>query len=138
MAALPVTAKRRIVYTENADGTKFFINGKAFAADRIDVDVTLGDVEEWTIVNDSDERHTFHIHQTDFLVQSTGGSRLETAGMRDNVDIPYRDPKTHKPAEVKLKIPFTNPTIVGKFPFHCHILEHEDGGMMMNLRVSAP
>lgn len=138
VAALPVTAKRRIVYTENADGTKFFINGKAFAADRIDVDVTLGDVEEWTIVNNSDERHTFHIHQTDFLVQSTGGSTLETAGMRDNVDIPYRDPKTRKPAEVKLKIPFTNPTIVGKFPFHCHILEHEDGGMMMNLRVSAP
>jgi suppressor of ftsI len=53
--------------------------------------------------------------------------------MRDNVD-----PKTRKPSEVRAKIPFTNPVIVGKFPFHCHILEHEDGGMMPNLRVRAP
>jgi FtsP/CotA-like multicopper oxidase with cupredoxin domain len=52
-----------------------------------------------------------------------------------------RDPKTKKPGEVKVKIPFTNPAIVGKFPYHCHILEHEDGGisrsMMGNLRVTA-
>lgn len=34
--------------------------------------------------------------------------------------------------------PFTNPVIVSKFPFHCHILEHQDGGMMLNLRVRAP
>jgi len=138
VAALPVTGKRRIVYTENADGTKFYINGKSFRADRIDVDVKLGDVEEWTIVNNTDERHTFHIHQTDFLVESTGGNPLETTGMRDNVDLPYRDPKARKPSEVWVKIPFTNPVIVGKFPFHCHILEHEDGGMMLNLRVRAP
>jgi len=58
--------------------------------------------------------------------------------MRDNIDIPYRDPKTHKPSEVRVKIPFTNTVIAGKFPFHCHILEHEDGGMMLNLRVPAP
>jgi suppressor of ftsI len=100
--------------------------------------VKLGDLEEWTIVNNTDERHTFHIHQTDFLVESTGGNPLETTGRRDNVDLPYRDPKTHRPSEVRVKIPFTNPVIVGKFPFHCHILEHEDGGMMLNLRVRAP
>ena len=41
------------------------------------------------------------------------------------------------PGEVKVKIPFINPVIVGKFPYHCHILEHEDGGMMGNLRVTA-
>ena len=41
------------------------------------------------------------------------------------------------PGEVKVKIPFINPAIVGKFPYHCHILEHEDGGMMANLRVTA-
>ena len=56
---------------------------------------------------------------------------------RDNIDLPFRDPKTKKPSEVKVKIPFTNPVIVGKFPYHCHILEHEDGGMMGNLRVIA-
>ena len=42
---------------------------------------------------------------------------------------------TRVPGKVKVKIPFTNPVIVGMFPFHCHILEHEDGGMMQNLVV---
>ena len=137
IAALPVTRQRRIVYTENAAGTEFYLDGKQFAMDRIDVEVKLGDVEEWTLVNNTDERHTFHIHQLEFLVQSVGDNPLETVGVRDNVDLPFRDPKTKKPGEVKVKIPFTNPVIVGKFPYHCHILEHEDGGMMGNLRVTA-
>ena len=133
--ALPVTRERRLVYTENEEGTEFYLNGKQFDVERIDAEVKLGDVEEWTLVNDTDERHTFHIHQVEFLVQSIGGNVLEAPGVRDNVDILYRDPKTKKPGVVKVKIPFTNPVIVGKFPYHCHILEHEDGGMMQNIRV---
>ncbi len=133
--AMPVTRQRRLVYTENEEGTEFYLNGKQFDMERIDAEVKLGDVEEWTLVNDSDERHTFHIHQTEFLVQSVGDNPLETPGVRDNVDLPFRDPETKKPGVVKLKIPFTNPVIVGKFPYHCHILEHEDGGMMQNIRV---
>jgi suppressor of ftsI len=135
LAALPVTRSRTITYTESEDGKTFFINGREFDINRIDVDVKLGDVEEWTIINDTDERHTFHIHQLDFLVQSVGNNPLEMTGMRDNVDVPFRDPKTRAPGVVKVKVPFTNPLIVGKFPFHCHILEHEDGGMMANVRV---
>jgi len=106
-----------------------------FDISRIDVDVRLGDVEEWTLINNTDERHTFHIDQLDFLAQSVNGNPLEMTGMRDNVNMPFRDPKTHAPGIVKVKIPFTNPLIVGKFPFHCHILEPEDGGMMANVRV---
>jgi suppressor of ftsI len=135
IAALPVTRTRTITYTENEKGTVFFINGREFDINRIDVDVKLGDVEQWTIINDTDERHTFHIHQLDFLVQSVAGNALEMTGMRDNVDVPFRDPKTRVPGVVRVKVPFTNPLIVGKFPFHCHILEHEDGGMMANVRV---
>ena len=78
IAALPVTRQRRIVYTENAAGTEFYLDGKQFAMDRIDVEVKLGDVEEWTLVNNTDERHTFHIHQLEFLVQSVGDNPLET------------------------------------------------------------
>jgi FtsP/CotA-like multicopper oxidase with cupredoxin domain len=135
--ALPVTRRRTIVYTENAAGTKFYLNGKAFDMTRIDVQVKLGDVEEWTLVNNTDERHTFHIHQLDFLVQELRGTNtLETRrGLRDNIDIPFRDPVTGEPGKVKVKIPFTDPLIVGMFPFHCHILEHEDGGMMANVVV---
>jgi FtsP/CotA-like multicopper oxidase with cupredoxin domain len=138
IAAMPVTRERTIEYTENNDAEEFYLNGKLFDPNRIDVEVKLGDVEEWTLINDTDERHTFHIHQVDFLVQSVNGNPLETVGVRDNVDIPFRDPKTKVPGVVKVKIPFTNPLIVGKFPFHCHILEHEDGGMMANVRVVRP
>jgi hypothetical protein len=106
-----------------------------FDISRIDVDVKLGDVEERTLINNTDERHTFHIDQLDFLVQSVNGNPLEMTGMRDNVNMPFRDPKTRAPGIVKVKITFTNPLIVGKFPFHSHILEHEDGGMMANVRV---
>lgn len=135
IAALPVTRSRTITYTESDNGEVFFINGREFDINRIDVDVTLGDIEEWTIVNDTDERHTFHIHQLDFLVQSVVGNPLERTGMRDNIDVPFRDPETKAPGIVQVKVPFTNPLIVGKFPFHCHILEHEDGGMMANAVV---
>jgi FtsP/CotA-like multicopper oxidase with cupredoxin domain len=136
LRALPVTRRRSVIYTENAAGTKFFLNGRAFDMNRIDVEVRLGDVEEWTLVNYTDERHTFHIHQLDYLVEELSGTNtLETKGLRDNVDIPFRDPVTRRPGIVKVKIPFTNPIIVGKFPFHCHILEHEDGGMMGNVVV---
>ncbi|MEI9902256.1 MAG: multicopper oxidase domain-containing protein [Hyphomicrobium sp.] len=68
-------------------------------------------------------------------MQSVNGNPLETTGKRDNVDVPFRDSRTHAPGVVQVKIAFTNPLIVGKFPFHCHILEHEDGGMMANIRV---
>ncbi len=104
IAALPVTRSRTITYTESEDGEVFFINGREFDINRIDVDVVLGDVEEWTIVNDTDERHTFHIHQLDFLVQSVGGNPLEMTGMRDNVDVPFRDPKTRGAGIVKVKV----------------------------------
>jgi suppressor of ftsI len=102
---MPVTRQRRLVYNENDEGTKFYLNDKQLDMERIDAEVKFGDVEEWTLVNDSDERHTFHIHQVEFLVQS----------------------ETKKPGVVKVKIPFTSPVIVGKFPYHGHILEHEDG-----------
>ena len=135
LRSAPIARRRRVVYTETADGDTFFINGKEFNASRIDFETTLGDVEEWTIVNDTDESHTFHIHQIDFLVTSVNGSARDTPGLLDNVDVPFRDPATKKPGEVTLILPFTDPEIVGKFLFHCHIAEHNDGGMMANMLV---
>ena len=77
----PVTRQRRTLsIPRTPQGLKFYLDGKPFAMDRIDVEVKLGDVEEWTLVNDTDERHTFHIHQLEFLVQSVGGNPLETVG----------------------------------------------------------
>jgi len=131
----PIARRRRIVYSETPDGETFFLNGRQFDPDRVDAEATVGDVEEWTLVNETGERHTFHIHQLDFLVISINGNDEDATGLRDNIDLPYRDPVTGEPGVVTVIIPFTDPTIVGRFPFHCHILEHEDGGMMATMEV---
>ena len=131
--ALPITRQRRIVFSETADGDTFFIDGREFDPHRIDTSVQLGDVEEWTIVNVSGELHTFHIHQLDFLVTSFRAEQYDTTGLRDVIDVPFQ--RDGVPGEVTMIIPFTNPLIVGKFPYHCHIMEHEDNGMMANIEV---
>ena len=131
----PIARRRRVVYTESANGKIFFINGKQFDPNRIDFSTTLGDVEEWTIVNDTDERHTFHIHQLDYLVTKINGKRENATGLRDNIDIPFRDPMTKAPGTATVILPFTDPLFVGKFMFHCHISEHSDNGMMANMLV---
>ena len=130
---LPITRKRNIVFSESSDGETFFVDGKQFEMDRVDTEVELGDVEEWTITNVTGELHVFHIHQLDFLVTEVKGEQVDAEGLRDVVDVPYK--KDGVPGEVKVIIPFTDPIIVGKFPYHCHILEHEDKGMMANLVV---
>ena len=131
--ALPVTRRRTITFSENSAGTSFFINWRQFDANRDDVSVKVGDVEEWTILNTTGELHVFHIHQLDFLVLSINDADPDARGLRDTIDMPFA--RAGKPGKVVIKIPFTNPEIVGRFPFHCHILEHEDAGMMATVRV---
>lgn len=124
----PVTTRRTIVFSETADGDTFFINGRMFDADRIDTQTRLGAVEEWTIRNASDELHVFHIHQVDFQVTEVNGREQPFVGYQDTQTTPVR-------GEVKLLIPFTNPVIAGKFIYHCHIMGHEDNGMMATIVV---
>jgi FtsP/CotA-like multicopper oxidase with cupredoxin domain len=123
-----VTGRRTIVLSESADGNSFFIDGKAFDMSRTDQRVKLGAVEEWTIRNDADELHSFHIHQTPFQVTEINGVAQPADGYRDIVDVPIG-------GEVKVVIPFTDPNIVGRFVYHCHILSHEDRGMMATIEV---
>lgn len=123
-----VTNRRTIVFSESADGDTFFIDGKTFDMNRTDTRVKLGAVEEWTIRNEADELHSFHIHQTPFQVTEINGVAQPATGYRDIVDVPIG-------GEVKVVIPFTNPVIVGRFVYHCHILSHEDSGMMATIEV---
>lgn len=136
VAALPITRRRTVTFSETADGNTFFIDGKEYDASRDDVTVNLGDVEEWTIRNVSGERHVFHIHQLDFLVKSINNADVDERGLRDVIDLPYQ--QNGVPGEVRVIIPFTNPLMLGRFVFHCHIVEHEDGGMMANIVVLPP
>ena len=131
LRTLAITGNRRIVFSENNDAGQFFINGKLYSPSRDDVVVSLGSVEKWDLVNNSAEVHTFHIHQTDFQVIGRNGRGMEFTGYQDTVDI--------GPGEsMQIIIPFNRPSQVGRFVFHCHILEHEDGGMMQNIVVIDP
>jgi len=123
-----VTNRRTIVLSESSDGDTMFVNGKQFDMNRTDTRVKLGAVEEWTIRNESDELHTFHIHQGPFQLTAINGVPQPADDFRDIVDVPIR-------GEVKVIIPFTNPTKVGRFVYHCHILAHEDKGMMATIEV---
>lgn len=136
LAALPITRRRVVTFSETPDGNTFFIDGKQYDPGRDDITVTLGDVEEWTLRNVSGERHVFHIHQLDFLVTHVNGQPVPPDSLNDVVDLPYA--QNGVPGEVKVIIPFIDPIMVGRFVYHCHIVGHEDAGMMANLVVLAP
>ncbi|MNK89410.1 Multicopper oxidase mco [compost metagenome] len=115
----------------DTDPNAFLINGTRFELDRVNTTVKLGDVEEWRLFNPSQELHQFHIHQVDFQVTEFNGKPVQFSGYRDNVFIPAT-------GSITVRIPFRDPVILGKFVYHCHILEHEDGGMMQAIQVVKP
>jgi FtsP/CotA-like multicopper oxidase with cupredoxin domain len=126
-----IDARRLVSFSEDPVTGLFFINHVTFDHERVDVKVPLGNIEEWTIRNASDELHIFHIHQVAFQVVSVNGKPVPFDGIQDTVNVPIH-------GEVVVRIAFTDPTIVGRFMFHCHILEHEDKGMMQQIEVYDP
>ena len=126
-----IDARRTIAFSEDPVTGLFFINHQTFDPGRVDVRVPLGNIEEWTVRNASEELHVFHIHQLPFQVLSINGKPQPFNGLLDTIDVPIH-------GEVKLRLAFTNPLIVGRFMFHCHILEHEDKGMMAQIEVYDP
>jgi FtsP/CotA-like multicopper oxidase with cupredoxin domain len=133
-----IQTQRTLVFNgspDNQTATRFGdvgtnqINGKVFEHNRVDYIVKLGDVEEWTLKNSDNEDHTFHIHVNDFQVMSVNGQPYNAHGLQDTVVLPQG-------GEVVVRIPFTD--FVGKFVFHCHILPHEDTGMMGIVEVVDP
>ncbi len=126
-----IDERRLVVFSEDPVTGLFFINHQTFDPHRTDVRVPLGNVEEWTIRNSSEELHVFHIHQVPFQVVSINGVAQPFTGLRDTIDVPIH-------GEVTVRLAFTDPLIVGRFMFHCHILEHEDKGMMATIEVYDP
>jgi FtsP/CotA-like multicopper oxidase with cupredoxin domain len=96
---------------------------------------TQGSVEDWTIENRAQENHEFHIHQIHFLILAQNGKTLppEQQQFLDTVNIPYWNGIEAYPS-VTLRMDFRGPD-VGDFVYHCHILDHEDAGMMAIIRV---
>lgn len=99
-----------------------------------DIIVQQGEVEDWVIENRSLESHVFHIHQLHFLVVGTFGVPWEEPSPRDTINLPAWSGFGRFPSAT-LRMDFRDPAIVGTFPFHCHIMQHSDGGMMGKVRV---
>jgi len=142
----PFDEERTFVFTDpgqpGGDPELFTINGRTFNESCVDTLVPLGNVERWTILNQAQEEHVFHIHQTDFQVVTRGGLEVPFYGYQDTVNLPSAtvDPSTGQlvPSRTVIVIPFTNPVIVGEFVYHCHIVQHADQGMMASIWVYDP
>lgn len=107
----------------------FGINGRPFDMERIDFEVRRGTTERW-IVDSPMLTHPFHIHGVMFQVVLEDGRspRPESGGWKDTVLVTERS---------ELLVRFNQPaTVDHPFMFHCHILEHEDRGMMGQFTVS--
>jgi FtsP/CotA-like multicopper oxidase with cupredoxin domain len=148
LASETPTAKRTLYFSEVLSDpnnplspTNFFItvDGKTptlFSANNPPAIVTTqGSVEDWTIQNRAGERHEFHFHQIHFLLMEANGVPVPPQDRQflDMIDLPYWSGKGPYPS-VKVRMDFRGPDI-GDFVYHCHILGHEDNGMMAIIRV---
>jgi len=141
LAGLKPAHLRKLYFSESANPAIYYITleghmPKAFDMrfKRPNVTVKQGAVEDWVIENRANEAHAFHIHQLHFQVMERDGRPANDPSLRDTIDLPFWDGKAAYPS-VKLRMDFRSPDIIGTFLYHCHILEHEDAGMMGIIRV---
>src|SRR5579862_4887394 len=114
-----------VLFTEDNNG--FYINQKKFAMDSEPMlKVRVGKLQHWRVVNPTRELHPFHIHQVHFLVYAVNGVPLDIPEWLDTVNVPIN-------GTVDLVMDFTDPIIRGMSVFHCHLLSHEDKGMMAKI-----
>lgn len=122
-----LAARRTVVFSENEAGTVYYINGKPFDPNRVTIRSRLNTVEEWTVRNDSDEEHSFHVHTNDFQLMSVDGRPHTARSLQDTANVPAR-------GRIVVRNQFLDYT--GKTVLHCHILNHEDAGMMAVLEIT--
>ena len=146
-----MTAKRTLYFSEvlsdpnnPASPTNFFITVDGATPVLFDpnnppaIVTSQGAVEDWIIQNRSQENHEFHMHQIHFLLLDRNGVPVH-AGQRqylDMIQVPYWSGTGPYPT-VKVRMDFRGRDI-GDFVYHCHILGHEDAGMMAIIRVLPP
>ena len=104
----------------------FTFDGQAFDPTSVNQRVKFGTVEDWVITNESSMDHPFHIHAWNFQIVDRGDGKA-LPGWRDTVNVPTG-------MSVRIRIDFAD--FKGKTVYHCHILDHEDAGMMGIVKVS--
>jgi FtsP/CotA-like multicopper oxidase with cupredoxin domain len=109
---------------------EFLFNNKTFDMNRVDAAVKLGTIEDWELVNvDPDGmEHSFHLHTNPFQVISRNGKPEPYQAWEDTLRVRAKE-------TVRIRIPFRDFT--GKTVYHCHVLDHEDLGMMGIVAVEA-
>jgi len=148
------TAKRHLYFSETFGhatsdgksnrgglGVNFFITVEGQKPAKFDpnnppaIITTKGAVEDWTIDNQAPEVHEFHIHQIHFLLLAVNGVPVppEQRQFYDTYQVGYWDQIGPYPS-IKVRMDFRG-QVVGDFVYHCHILQHEDAGMMAAIRV---
>ncbi len=108
----------------------FLINGRSFAMDEVLFEGRAGEVEEWEVFNNSHMDHPFHVHGTHFQVIA---SRQADGEWQDSPWMAWKDTVNLAPYQrLRLRMVFQEP---GDWLFHCHIIEHEELGMMATVRI---
>jgi suppressor of ftsI len=121
------TAEPNFTVTFAEDKNGFYINGRKYAPDASPmISARVGTYQHWRIVNRTAELHPFHIHQVHFLAYAENGALLPHPAWLDTVNVPVG-------GSVDVILDFTNPVIKGMSVFHCHLLNHEDKGMMAKI-----
>jgi len=105
--------------------------GKCFDG-AVDTCIPYPSVQDWWVVNASNEGHNFHIHQTRFQVLDVRGAGANFTPVPNALADNY--PVLAGQA-IKVRIALNRPEQIGYFVYHCHILEHEDNGMMAAIEV---
>jgi FtsP/CotA-like multicopper oxidase with cupredoxin domain len=141
----PVRTRKLFFSEDKADlagGQKFYLTVDGQTPTAFDpssttpnIVVRQGDVEDWIIENRSSELHAFHIHQIHFQVVEWLGLTVNESFLRDTINVPFYDSSMSHYPSIKVRMDFRDPTAVGTFVYHCHLLDHEDGGMMGLIRV---
>jgi FtsP/CotA-like multicopper oxidase with cupredoxin domain len=147
MPDLPVSCRRTVTFQGEISGNQlkqgghdghsntlapvqFYLDGKVFDIDRIDQNVVAGTVEEWTLVNLDVFQHPFHIHVNPFQIVAMNGQPVYDRTWWDTFALPSKGSVTIRT--------YFRPDITGKTVYHCHILPHEDNGMMANVMIHPP
>lgn len=111
----------------SAGSTGFIINGQSFVMDQVNTEVRLGQVEDWQIINKASMDHPFHLHTNRFQVMSRNGRPERFPTWKDTIAVGGYE-------SVTIRVRFEDFT--GRTVYHCHILDHEDQGMMGILEIS--
>lgn len=130
-----VTYRRKVLYSIISEGKgkapRFVIDNHEFEPGRVDQLMKLGAIEEWRIENDSDAMHPFHIHVNPFQIVESSDPQIKPRTWLDTVPIPPASDGVPGYVVMRTRVE----RFIGDFVQHCHILGHEDRGMMQLIRI---